>query len=654
MYVTYDIKKELSRFPSGELSATTIQHLEEAARTCRIWSLVMTSAAGSGHPGGSLSSTELCLLVYGIANVNPENARFTERDRIVISHGHISPCVYSTLAYYGFIDPKEVLSHFRQAGSPFSGHVERKIPGIDWSTGNLGQGLAAGVGLALAQKARNLDHRVFVLLGDGEQVKGQLAEARRIAYKEKLSNLIAMVDYNHIQISGKIEEIMPAKLKELWEADGWQTLFCDGHDFSSLYSALKTATSNALPTVIFCHTIMGRGVSFMEGAPQYHGKPLSPEQLISALHELGAGREIWDQALSKRKEPFPEFLGPKIDLPPIDIDLGEPITYEAGQKLDNRSAFGRALDEVGKTNYLKPSKTPILVFDCDLAESVKVHAFARSCPLWFHEMGIQEHATATVSGAASTGGVISVWADFGVFGLDEVYNQQRLNDINEAPLKLVLTHVGLDVGEDGMTHQCIDYVGLLRNTFGWKLVVPADANQTDRVTRWALSEPSNICLAMGRSSLPVILKEDGTPFYDTNYKFEYGRMDLLRDGEDATIFCMGTTANLAISSAEKLKEKGLFVRVIHVPCPLAMSPEEFNSLVRGRAILTCEDHHVKSGLGSAIAPLLLKTRPTLPFEMLGVSRYGDSGASDDVFKRMGLDVSHIAECLETLLVGKEG
>ena len=164
-----------------ELSEPTVFELQERARRCRAASVVMTSVAGSGHPGGSLSSLDLYILLLGAANLTPENVNEIDRDRIVVSHGHTSPGVYSALADRGFMDILDVEAHFRQAGSPYQGHVERDVPGVDWGTGNLGQGLAAGVGFALAAKARGKDSHVYVVMGDGEQPKGQIAEARRIA-----------------------------------------------------------------------------------------------------------------------------------------------------------------------------------------------------------------------------------------------------------------------------------------------------------------------------------------------------------------------------------------------------------------------------------------------------------------------------------------
>lgn len=645
-----NIKEVLRDYKERELNEELIEALKDAARKCRLWALTMTTAAKSGHIGGSLSSMEMYLLIYGLANLTPQNARSTDRDHVVISHGHTSPGAYAALAYYGFIDAEEVMALFRKGGSPFPGHVEREVPGIDWSSGNLGQGLAAGVGFALAKKAKKSKDHVFVLMGDGEQVKGQVAEARRVAVKNALDNITVLVDWNDIQISGKLEEVMPFNIVSLWEADGWKVYEADGHDFASIYRVVRQAMEDDLPSVVLCRTTMGKGVSFMEGTPDFHGKAASEEQYKKAVMELGGTPELLDRAKVSRIQ----MAGKKtIESPRKDfgvfVELGKPRTYLPDVKTDCRSAFGEALVDIGLANYKIPGKTPILVFDCDLAGSVKVNGFAKSCPDWFFEMGIQEHATATVAGAASCGGVVSVWADFGVFGLTEVYNQQRLNDINETNLKLILTHIGLDVGEDGKTHQCIDYIGLMRNMFGWKLVLPADPNQTDRVVRWAIGSHGNVCVAMGRSKVPVITKEDGTCYYDEEYEFEYGKSDLLRDGTDGAILCCGHMVYRAIEAWEKLKAKGISVKIFNVSAPLAIDKATIEEASKTGLVVTYEDHHWRSGLGSIVAEKMLEFGCVSKFVKLGVHRYGDSGTAEEVISLMGLSPDNLVEVIESNL-----
>lgn len=635
-------------FKPENLSKDAIAELNEACRKGRLWSIMMTSAAKSGHPGGALSSMEIFMTLLSTADVNPEKPDDMSRDRIVLSHGHTSAGFYSALAAHGFIKPEEVVPNFRRAGSPFQGHVERDVPGVDWGTGNLGQGLAAGVGFALAARARGSNARTWVVLGDGEQVKGQVAEARRIAAKYKLTSVTALIDWNDIQISGRLEDVMPVNIEALWKADGWHVLVCDGHDIASIYAAICEARAKTdAPTVILCKTVIGKGVSFMENDHEYHGKPVTGELLEKALAELGGSMEEFNKVLEARSGAMPK--GRHIEPLKVSLDTGTPKTYTKEDKKDNRGAFGTALAEVGSLNCGKDGVTPILVFDCDLAGSVKVDGFAKVCPERFIQAGIQEHATATVAGAASSAGVVTVWADFGVFGLDEVYNQQRLNDINRAETKTVLTHVGLDVGEDGMTHQCIDYVGLFRNDFGWKVVVPADPNQTDRATRWMLKTPGCICLAMGRSVLPVVLKENGEPFYGGDYKFVYGQVDVLREGKDAVILSMGRFANEALAARELLAAEGVDAKVLHCASPLGVDAGELFEMIGSRPLVTCEDHHVDTGIGSIVAMKAARLGKQIKMRNLGVSRYGLSGPSKDVSAAMGLAPADIAVAVKGLL-----
>ena len=178
---------KLNNFPVEHLTDEQLNELKAGATRARVAALTMVTAAKSGHPAGAFSSMEMFMSVYGVANLTPENCNEKKRDYVVISHGHTSAGVYGALSEWGFIDREEAMANFRRCGSAFQGHVTREVPGIDWGTGNLGQGLSAGVGFALAQRANGYNGRVYVLMGDGGQPKGQIAEARRIAFKEKIN-----------------------------------------------------------------------------------------------------------------------------------------------------------------------------------------------------------------------------------------------------------------------------------------------------------------------------------------------------------------------------------------------------------------------------------------------------------------------------------
>jgi len=637
-----------------ELTEEKIANLKELARLARGDILKMTTLAKSGHPGGSMSSIDIYLVLYSFANVNPKYPDDPDRDRVIISHGHTSPGVYSALGRLGFFDIDDLISGYRKAGSIFDGHVDWKVPGVEWSSGNLGQGLSAGCGFALSGKLLNKDFHTFVVMSDGEQQKGQVSEARRFAKKYNLNELTVIIDYNGLQISGKITDVMPQNIKENYISDGWKVLEIDGHDHKQIYEALKQAVGiKDTPVAIFAYTTMGKDVSFMENDEQFHGKALSIEQYKKALEELKIEDDI-DKYNRLRQKILSIEHAKKIDREikrsyKIDIDFGTPQTYYKDDNLDNRTAFGNVVKEFAELNCKGSSLTtssitsvtPIAVFDCDLATSVRTDKFASICPNNFFEGGIQEHNTVTIAGALSTQNVLTFFADFGVFGIDETYNQQRLNDVNQTNLKLITTHCGLNVGEDGKTHQCIDYIGVMRNLHNFHIIIPADPNQTDRIIRYISKNSGNFLVAMGRSKVPVILKDDKIPYFADDYKFEYGKADLIRDGDRATIISMGFMLHRAIKAWEILKNKGYIVRVLNVSCPTKLDKEAIDKFIEIGPILTYEDHNIQTGLGSIIADHIARSGKKVSFKKLGINRYGSSGSPEDLFKIQGLSIENL-------------
>jgi transketolase len=289
------------------------------------------------------------------------------------------------------------------------------------------------------------------------------------------------------------------------------------------------------------------------------------------------------------------------------------------------------------------------VFDCDLVGSVRTQDFAGARPEGFFQCGIQEHHTAACAGACSKDAVLTWWADFGVFGVDETYNIHRLSDINHTQLKLVCTHCGLDVGEDGKTHQCIDYVGVFANLFGYRVIVPADANQTDRAVRFMAREPGSFVLAVGRSKLPVILDEKGAPAFAGGYEFRYGAMDLLRRGAKenrAALIAMGQVAGEALKAAESLEEEGIPVSVWSVATPLEIDRRALRKAAASGAVVTVEDHHVRTGLGAQVARALAEEGLAVSFRALGVTGFACSGSVPSLYAQTGIDASGIAEAVK--------
>jgi transketolase len=628
-------------FTEKELPQLWYDKLTEAARIARGQIIKMTTVAASGHPGGSMSSLESYLMIYHLAMVDPKNPHRDDRDRVIISHGHTSPGAYAGLASAGFFDIYPALHGFRQAGSPFEGHVEKTVPGVEWDTGNLGQGLSVAVGKALYGRLAGLDFRSFCLMGDGEQQKGQIAEARRAAVKFGLSKVIAWVDYNHLQISGDVHKIMPQDIKAGWEADGWRVIEVDGHDLRALYRAMHTAYHNTgAPIMILAKTVMGKGVSFMENDAEYHGAALKPEQARKAFVELGGIEDDLDALTERRKQGPP----PTFEFPPhpyIKVDPGTPIRYKAEDKSDNRGAWGKALVSVADANMSKPGFV-MAVFDCDLSKSVKTDGFEKKYPQQFFQMGITEHSTAATAGAMSAEQAVAIWSDFGVFGIAETYNQARLNDINHANLKLFCTHSGVNVGEDGKTHQCIDYFALMNSTYGWKVITPADPNQTDQIVRHVLTQPGSFAVIMGRAVVPTVLREDGSPYFGEGYHYRYGRMEVIRKGEEIALVASGNMLPYAMQSWELLNKEGRRISLVSVSDWSDLDEDDLRMLSTYRHVVVLEDHNVKTGLGTAIGSQMFELGLQAQMTKIGVPHYASSGKPDDLYKLLGMDPAGVA------------
>jgi transketolase len=273
------------------IDATQIARLEEIARGLRIDVLKMLTRAGSGHTGGSLSAVDIITTLYfHQMRHNPRNPKWEGRDRFVLSKGHGAPALYAALAHSGYFDPRELLS-LRQWGSILQGHpFSPTTPGVEVSTGSLGQGLSMANGIALAAKLDNHRIKVYVLLGDGELQEGQVWEAAMSAAHYKLDNVCAIVDNNGLQIDGRVADIMSLEpLADKWRAFGWEVQEINGHDFEQIATALNKANQvQNKPSLIVAHTVKGKGVSFMEGQVKYHGIAPTPEELDKALVELGA------------------------------------------------------------------------------------------------------------------------------------------------------------------------------------------------------------------------------------------------------------------------------------------------------------------------------------------------------------------------------
>ena len=270
-----------------------LEALKGKANDIRIDIVKMVAEAGSGHPGGSLSSADiLCALYFEVLKHDPAHPDDPARDRFVLSKGHAAPVLYATLAEAGYF-PTEELQTLRKLGSRLQGHPDcRKLPGVEVSTGSLGQGLSIAAGMACGLKMEGSASRVFALLGDGECQEGQVWEAAMFAAHRGLDNLVAIVDHNHLQIDGNIADVCsPESLIDKFAAFGWTVLSCDGNDMADVLETLRAAETrlgDGKPVAIVAETTKGKGVSYMEGQAGWHGKAPNAEQAARALEELGA------------------------------------------------------------------------------------------------------------------------------------------------------------------------------------------------------------------------------------------------------------------------------------------------------------------------------------------------------------------------------
>ncbi len=270
--------------------AINLEMLQEKAKDIRIDIIRQIHSAGSGHPGGSLSAADIITYLYfAEMNIDPENPDKADRDRFVLSKGHAAPALYAALAEKGYF-PKETLLTLRQMGSILQGHPDRKkIPGVDMSTGSLGQGVSAAVGMALANKIDGSSARVYSVLGDGELQEGMVWEAAMAAAHYGLSGLTIFIDHNGLQIDGKNEEVITvAPIEDKFRSFGWDVQTIDGHDFEEIAAAVEKAkTVKDRPQAIIAETVKGKGVSFMEDQAGWHGKAPNDEQAAQAVKELG-------------------------------------------------------------------------------------------------------------------------------------------------------------------------------------------------------------------------------------------------------------------------------------------------------------------------------------------------------------------------------
>ncbi|MFA5820936.1 MAG: transketolase [Candidatus Gracilibacteria bacterium] len=616
-----------------KLAPDQLRLLEIFAKSCRKSIIEMVVNANSGHPGGSLSSIDYLATLY--AFIISQTG-----EKIVISNGHISPAVYSTLAELGYVNKEEAVKNFRKIGSVFEGHVTRHVPGVWYGTGPLGIGVSVAAGFAKGCPKE----KVYALMGDGECEEGQVYEMIHFADQHKLKNLILFVDYNKVQLTSSLKEVQNIDPKKVFESGNWNVIDCNAHDYTDIWNALSKAQKSDRPTVIIGNSIMGHGSKFMEPdgiahKSTWHGKAPKPEEIAEDLKLLTLTAEEEKILAEFRKEikwhpEKPDF--PKL-LSPLKIKTGTPIIYPAGTVTDCRTAYGKALLDLAKNN------SNIIALTADLKDSVMTKFVAEELPNQYIECGIAEQNMVSMAGGLSLINYVPFASTFGAFMTSRAKDQARVNDVNYTNAKMVATHCGLSVGEDGPTHQAIDDMGSFLGFFNTMVIEPADANQTDHIIRYIASHYGNFYVRMGRHKFPVILKENGEIFYDQNYKYEYGKCNLIREGKALTIAATGAMVTEALKASENLKAD---IEIIAVSSIKKFDDTLLNSLKKTRKLITVEDHNTYSGLGSQIARLSPKLDA---FHMIGVENYQLSGKVDELYRAAGIDSTAIENACKKML-----
>ena len=623
-----------------------IDRLNKLANDLRIDIIRMVGEAGSGHPGGSLSSADIMAALYfgGILEHNPENPR-GPRDRFILAKGHAAPALYAALAEAGYF-PKEELLTLRKLGSRLQGHPDCMIvPGVEMSTGSLGQGLSIACGLAAGLKLNGDDHGVFALLGDGECQEGQVWEAAMFAAHNKLDNVVAIVDRNCLQIDGDTADVCdPGDLAQKFTAFGWEASEVDGHDIQAVIDILSSAKAdrNGKPHAIIAHTIKGKGVSFMENNVSWHGKAPNADELAVALADLG-----YDGPASCELPPLDPVRFCRnsmrvVSESPVKVKFATP--EQAAVKKATRAGYGETLAKLADEGI------PIVAVDADLSSSTTTKKFADAKPenaSRLFNVGIAEQNMVDVAAGLSLAGNVAFTASFAVFGTGRAYDQIR-NSVCYANLdvKIAPTHAGISVGPDGGSHQMIEDISLMRTLPNMRVLVPADYAAAKSAVRIAATTPGPVYVRMGRESVPCVYADD--------MEFELGRAYILREGSDATVVACGLEVKEALEAAETLAAEGISLEVIDA---FSVKPLDVTTIAASArktgAIVTAEEHSILGGLGSAVAETLARTAPT-PIEFVGVKDvFGKSGSYKELAAFFGTDSAAIVEAVKRVIARKQ-
>ena len=645
------------------------EELRAAAAEMRAINLIDIFAAGSGHPGGTLSIMDVVAALYlRVLNHDPHDPAWLGRDRVFWSTGHKAPALYVALGRAGYF-PLEDTVLLRQLGSGFEGHPNwLKVPGVEISSGSLGQGLGIAVGNALAGKLLGRPYRVYCLMGDGEQQEGNIWESVMSAGQYRLDSLCGIVDCNELQIDGWVRDVMGVEpLADKYKAFGWNTVEIDGHDMDQILEAFEgAAATSGHPTVILAHTIKGKGVSFMENEAGWHGIAPNREQFERAMVDLvtpAVPRERIDAMLARAARNAEAVeRKTKDDLPAFRRDAwwnsGDTMRVEMDP---TRMGFGRGLEAAGADER-------VLTIHADISGSIRITDFEAKHPERKNRVfsvGIAEQNMMVVAAGLAKEGLIPVTGTYGVFASGRCWDQIRTTlCYSNLNVKIAGAHGGISVGPDGATHQSLEEISLTSILPNMHLVVPCDSVETERATLHSLLKVDGpVYLRFAREATPVVTTKS-TPYQFGVANIIRYRSEKLRfidafetflstgyvgEGEEVTIVACGPMVPEAMRAAWLLKEEhDVETRVVNVH---TVKPLDVAALVQAadetQIVVTAEEHQV-GGFGNIIAGAILRHRQNyehpLLFDMLGVDdRFGLSGKPWDLMRAFGLSAEHIAE-----------
>lgn len=611
-----------------------LEALRAKANQLRIDSIRMTSAAGSGHPTTALSAAEImAALFFKVMRYEPKNPSNPCADRFVLSKGHAAPVLYAAWAEAGLF-PKEELLTLRQIDSDLEGHPTPRLPFVDVATGSLGQGLGAGVGLAINSKFLDkTGYRTYVLLGDGELAEGSVWEAAEVASYYKLDNLVAIADINRLgQSQPTMLQHDVETYRARFEAFGWQAVAVDGHDMQALLDAFEQAQKTKdKPFAIIARTLKGKGVAFAEDKNGWHGKPFKKgEEEQTALADVERQMKPSDYQLAI--QPPASCTPPQAKPQPVAAP-----DYKMGDKVATREAYGDALVKVGAAD------SRVVALDADTKNSTYSEKFLKAFPERFFECFIAEQNMISVAAGLSARGKIPFASTFAVF-LSRGFDQLRMAGISQSNIKLCGSHVGVSIGEDGPSQMGLEDLAMFRTIPNCVVFYPSDAVSAERAVALAAAYRGMAYIRTSRPKTPVI--------YSNEEPFEIGKAKVLRQSssDGLTIVAGGVTLVEALKAYDTLSQQGISVRVMDLfsvkpvdKAALLGNARQTNSL-----ILTVEDHYPEGGIGEAVASAVAEDG-SIRVERMAVTEIPHSGPPEALLAKYGIDAAAIVKKVKALL-----